>query len=120
MCCAEGVEPWDADSFVLFACHKRKVSQINQESFGFPPEYELDLGCRENHRMENHTRTDPYRVGRPELKLLLAGAVVEVANVGCCVTHHEFDVIGSDVLDNTGFRGVDGEWGCVIPLHEPE
>ena len=91
-------------SFVLFACHKGKVSQqINQESHGFPSEYELDLGCRESHRMEDHTRTNPYRVGRPELKLLLAGVGVEVVNVGCCVTHHEFDVIGSDVLDNTGF-----------------
>ena len=45
---------------------------------------------------------------------------VGVVSVGCCVTHHEFDVIGSDVLDNTGVRGVDGEWGCVIPLHEPD
>ena len=40
--------------------------------------------------------------------------------MGCCITHHEFDVIVSDVLDNIGFRGVDGEWGCVIPLHEPD
>ena len=70
--------------------------------------------------MEVHTRTDLYRVGQPELKLLLAGAGVEVVNLGCCVMHHEFDGIGSDILYNTGFRGVDGEWGCVIPLHEPE
>ena len=92
------------DCFVLFGCHKRKVPQVNQESHGVPPEYELDLGCRETPRMEDHTRSDPYRVGRPEPKLLLASLGAEAIYVGHCDMHHIFDVVGSNGLDNTRSR----------------
>ena len=103
------------DYFVLFKCHKGKVSQVNQESHEFPPEYELDLGCRETHRMEDHTRSDPYRVGRSKLKLLLESLGAEVIYVGRCGTHHKFDVVGSNGLDNTGSRIVDDEGGSIQP-----
>ena len=108
------------DCFVLFGCHKGKVSQVNHESHGVPPEYELDLGCRETPRMEDHTRSDPYRVGRPELKLLLASLGAEAIYVGCCGTHHKFDDVGSNGLDNTRSRIVDGEGGGRVPTHEPD
>jgi hypothetical protein len=69
--------------------------------------------------MEDHARSDPYRVGRPELELLPAGAGAEVIYVGGCGAHHKFDVGGSDVLNDTGSRRVDGEGGGIVPTHEP-
>ena len=70
--------------------------------------------------MEDHECSDPYRVGRPEIELLLAGAGAEITYVGSCGAHHKFDVGGSDVLDDTGSRRVDGEGGGVVPTHEPD
>jgi hypothetical protein len=109
------------NSFVLFAYNKGKVSKIHQGSHGFPAEYELDLGCRETHRMEDQTCIDPYRVGRgSELKLFLAGAGVEVVNVGCCVTHHKFHVIGSDHEWDTHYACITllGLISCIITQNQ--
>jgi hypothetical protein len=69
------------------------------------------MPCCEAHRMGDHARSDPYRVGRPELELLLTCVGAEFIYVGSCGAHHKFDVGGSDVLDDTGSRMVDGEGG---------
>ena len=102
------------DCFVLCGCHKEKVSQVNQESHGFPPEYELDLGCHETHRMEDHTRSNPYQVGQPKLKLLLASSGAEVIYTtwaAAALITSSISLAVMDCLDNTGSHRVDGKGG---------
>jgi hypothetical protein len=46
--------------------------------------------------------------------------LAEAIYVGRCSTHHKFDVIGSNGLDNTRSCIVDGKGGGIVPTHEPD